>query len=146
MTDNKPNTFLQTQPILSRRQARWSEYLQRFHLVHRAGRHNVADPLSRNPAFKHLNALLAVSHMALLASVLCLTYILVLLLFFRLLMLDRSAERVPLHLLLVLTPFLSLAHSILLMLLLLLLLLSNLLTMKIHLQLILLVMHWMTFL
>ena len=43
--------------------ARWSEYLQRFHFnwVHRAGRHNVADPLSRNPAFKQLNALLAVS-------------------------------------------------------------------------------------
>ncbi len=63
VTDNRPNTFLQSQPILSRRQARWSEYLQRFHFnwVHRAGRQNVADPLSRNPAFKHLNALLAVS-------------------------------------------------------------------------------------
>ena len=56
ITDNRPNTFLQTQPILSRRQARWSEYLQRFvfNWVHRA-------PLSCNPAFKHLNALLAVS-------------------------------------------------------------------------------------
>ena len=63
VTDNKPNTFLLTQPVLSRRQARWSEYLQRFNFnwVHRAGRHNVADPLRRNPAFKHLNALLAVS-------------------------------------------------------------------------------------
>ena len=61
VADNRPNTFLQTQPILSRRQARWSEYLQRFHFnwVHRTGRHNVADSLSRN--FKHLNALLAVS-------------------------------------------------------------------------------------
>ena len=60
VTDNMPNTFLQT---LSRRQARWSEYLQRFNFnwVHRAGRHNVADPLSRNPNFQHLNALLAVS-------------------------------------------------------------------------------------
>ena len=28
VTDNKPNIFLQTQPILSRRQARWSEYWQ----------------------------------------------------------------------------------------------------------------------
>ncbi|KAL0052364.1 hypothetical protein WJX82_000917 [Trebouxia sp. C0006] len=38
VTDNRPNTFLQTQPILSRRQARWREYLQRFHFnwVHRA--------------------------------------------------------------------------------------------------------------
>ena len=63
VTDNRPNTFLQTQPILSRRQARWSEYLQRFNFiwVHRSGRHNVADPLSRNPEFKHLNALLAVT-------------------------------------------------------------------------------------
>ena len=63
VTDNRPNNFLQTQPILSRRQAHWSEYLQRFHFnwVHRAGRHNVADPLSRNPKFKHLNALLAVT-------------------------------------------------------------------------------------
>ena len=63
VTDNRPNTFLQIQPTLSRRQARWSEYLQRFHFnsVHRAGRHDVADPLSRNPDFKQLNALLAVT-------------------------------------------------------------------------------------
>ena len=63
VTDNQPNTFLQTQPLLSRRQARWSEYLQRFNFkwVHIPGRLNVADPLSRNPNFKHLNALLAVS-------------------------------------------------------------------------------------
>ena len=61
--DNQPNTFLQTQPVLFRRQARWSEHLQRFNFnwVHRPGRLNVADPLSRNPNFKHLNALLAVS-------------------------------------------------------------------------------------
>ncbi|DBA66290.1 TPA: hypothetical protein ACH3X2_14339 [Trebouxia sp. C0005] len=63
VTDNRPNTFLQTQPTLSRRQARWGEYLQRFHFVwvHRPGRHNVADPLSRNPDFLALNALLAVT-------------------------------------------------------------------------------------
>ena len=30
VTDNRPNTFLQAQPFFSRRQARWSEYLQRF--------------------------------------------------------------------------------------------------------------------
>ena len=62
VTDNRPNTFLQTQPILSRRQARWSEYLQRFHFnwVHRPGRRNVADPLSRNPDFVALHASLAV--------------------------------------------------------------------------------------
>ena len=63
VTDNRPNIFLQTQPILSRRQPRWSEYLQRFNFnwVHRSGRHNVVDPLSLNPNFKHLSALLAVT-------------------------------------------------------------------------------------
>ena len=51
VTDHCPNTFFQTQPNLSRRQARWSEFLQRFDFqwVYRAGRINVADPLSRNP-------------------------------------------------------------------------------------------------
>lgn len=51
ITDHKPNTFFQTQPILSRRQARWSELLQRFDFdwEYRAGRTNVADPLSRCP-------------------------------------------------------------------------------------------------
>jgi hypothetical protein len=42
---------LQSQPTLSRRQARWAEYLQRFNFKweHRPGRGNVADPLSRLP-------------------------------------------------------------------------------------------------
>ncbi len=55
VTDNKRNTYLETQVTLSRRQARWSEYLQRFHFTwtHRPGRTNVADPLSRNPDFKN---------------------------------------------------------------------------------------------
>jgi hypothetical protein len=50
VTDHKLNTFFQTQPILSRRQARWSKLLQRFDYQweYRAGRSNVADPLSRN--------------------------------------------------------------------------------------------------
>jgi transposase InsO family protein len=53
VTDHHPNTFLETQVTLSRRQTRWSEFLQRFHFqwVYRPGRLNVADPLSRNPAF-----------------------------------------------------------------------------------------------
>ena len=65
VTDNKPNTCLQSQPTLSRHQAHWSEHLRCFHFnwVHRAGRHNVADPLGRNPASNHLDALLAVSYM-----------------------------------------------------------------------------------
>lgn len=63
ITDNKPNTYLDTQPTLSRRQARWSEYLQRFHFtwVHKPGKFNVADPLSRNPSYKAASAVLAVT-------------------------------------------------------------------------------------
>lgn len=56
-TDHCPNTFFSTQPLLSRRQARWMETLSLVHhkWEYKAGRLNVADPLSRNPAF--LNAL-----------------------------------------------------------------------------------------
>lgn len=52
VTDHNPNIYFQTQPNLSRRQARWSEYLQRFDFKweYRPGRTNVADPLSRNTA------------------------------------------------------------------------------------------------
>jgi transposase InsO family protein len=62
ITDHHPNTFLQTQVTLSRRQARWSEYLQRFDFTweYRPGRTNVADPLSRNPV--HLLAMRTRSH------------------------------------------------------------------------------------
>jgi hypothetical protein len=50
VTDHCPNTFLDTQVNLSRRQARWSEFLSRFKFdwEYRPGRTNVADPLSRN--------------------------------------------------------------------------------------------------
>ena len=50
ITDHKPNTYLSDQPSLSRRQARWSEYLTRFpcQWVYRPGRLNCADPLSRH--------------------------------------------------------------------------------------------------
>ena len=53
VTDHNPNTHMQTQPNLSRRQARWAEYLQRFNFewVYRPGHTNVADPLSRHPDF-----------------------------------------------------------------------------------------------
>ena len=49
VTDHCPNTFFSSQPMLSRRQARWSEFLQQFDFewVYRPGRQNVADPLSR---------------------------------------------------------------------------------------------------
>ena len=51
VTDHAPNTFLQSQPTLSRRQVRWSEFLDRFDYdwEYRPGRRNVADPLSRIP-------------------------------------------------------------------------------------------------
>jgi hypothetical protein len=49
-TDHVSNTYFQTQPNLSRRQARWSEFLQRFGAFdwkYRKGASNVADALSR---------------------------------------------------------------------------------------------------
>jgi hypothetical protein len=51
VTDHCPNTFFDTQVNLSRRQARWSEFISRFksNWEYRPGRTNVADPLSRNP-------------------------------------------------------------------------------------------------
>ena len=51
VTDHCPNTHLATQPMLNRRQARWSEFLQQYNFewVYRPGRANVADPLSRIP-------------------------------------------------------------------------------------------------
>ncbi|GIM11516.1 hypothetical protein Vretimale_14990, partial [Volvox reticuliferus] len=51
-TDHCPNTFFSTQPTLSRRQARWSEFLQQFNFewVYKPGPQNtVADALSRQP-------------------------------------------------------------------------------------------------
>jgi hypothetical protein len=52
VTDHVSNTFFDTQPSLSRRQIRWSEFLQRFRPFewsYRAGRSNIADPLSKYP-------------------------------------------------------------------------------------------------
>ncbi len=52
-TDHGANTFLDTQPNLSRRQARWQEFLSRFHFTWKfipGVRNSVADPLSRRPA------------------------------------------------------------------------------------------------
>lgn len=52
MTDHAPNTFLPTKAQLSRRQARWSEFLQSFGLSwhFKSGVINIADPVSRIPA------------------------------------------------------------------------------------------------
>ena len=51
VTDHNPLTFFSSQSVLSRRQARWSEFLHRFALQWRyiPGRSNMADPLSRCP-------------------------------------------------------------------------------------------------
>ena len=51
VTDHNPLTFLRTQQSLSRRQARWSEFLEPFvfQWEYRPGRLNVADPVSRIP-------------------------------------------------------------------------------------------------
>jgi hypothetical protein len=51
VTDHCPNTFFDTQANLSRRHARYSEFLSRFKFdwEYRPGRTNVANPLSRNP-------------------------------------------------------------------------------------------------
>ena len=61
VTDHKPNTFLDTQLTLSRRQTRWSEYLPRFNFTweYRPGRTNVAGPLSRNPSYRPATSLVA---------------------------------------------------------------------------------------
>jgi hypothetical protein len=50
-TDHHPLVYLQTQPTLSRRQARWMEFMSRFAFKWKyvPGRTNVADPVSRNP-------------------------------------------------------------------------------------------------
>ena len=49
VTDHNPNTYFQTQPNLSNRQARWSDKLQSYHFEwqYRPGKKNVADPISR---------------------------------------------------------------------------------------------------
>ena len=51
VTDHNPLIHLQKQPMLSRRQARWQEFLSRFTFTikHIAGAKNPADPLSRLP-------------------------------------------------------------------------------------------------
>lgn len=49
VTDHNPLTFFSAQPTLSRRMARWSEFLSRFHfeIKYSPGASNPADPLSR---------------------------------------------------------------------------------------------------
>ena len=50
-TDHNPNTYMQTKPHLSRREARWSELFQHYNFTwkHKPGKDNIADPLSRPP-------------------------------------------------------------------------------------------------
>ena len=56
-TDHHPLKYLQTQPHLSPKQARWSQYLacfMPFQWEYIEGRLNVADPLSRHPSLNSL--------------------------------------------------------------------------------------------
>ncbi|KAJ9534604.1 hypothetical protein QJQ45_002896 [Haematococcus lacustris] len=55
VTDHNPLIYLKAQTNLSRRQARWMEFLARFnhHIEYKPGKGNVADPLSRNPALTY---------------------------------------------------------------------------------------------
>jgi len=54
VSDHEPLTFLDKQPRLTRKQARWYEFLRPFSYKweHRPGRVNVADPLSRAPGVR----------------------------------------------------------------------------------------------
>ncbi|KAJ9515331.1 hypothetical protein QJQ45_006595 [Haematococcus lacustris] len=64
ITDHNPLVYLQTQPNLSRRQTRWSEFLQRFKQLsweYKPGKINVADPLSRYPPVRVTALLMAVT-------------------------------------------------------------------------------------
>ena len=56
VTDHQPNTWFSTQKVLSPRLARWYERIRSFEFSweYRPGRLNVADPLSRHPAFTAL--------------------------------------------------------------------------------------------
>jgi len=57
ITDNLAVAYLRTKHTLTKREARWVEYLADFHFTisHRPGIHNVADPLSRRPDLMELN-------------------------------------------------------------------------------------------
>jgi hypothetical protein len=66
MTDHAPNTFLPTKAQLSRRQARWSEFLQRFDLSRhfKPGVINIVNLVSQTPAlqFVPITAVSSISH------------------------------------------------------------------------------------
>jgi hypothetical protein len=64
ITDHQPLTYLLQQEVLSRRQARWLEFLSRFKFTieYRPGVENPADPLSRKPVVALLYARYALGH------------------------------------------------------------------------------------
>ena len=57
ITDNMAVTYLRTKPNLTKREARWIEFLADydFSVHHKPGRENVADPLSRRPDDAEVN-------------------------------------------------------------------------------------------
>ena len=54
LTDHKNLEYFRKPQDLSRKQARWNQWMQQFHFtfVHRPGKTNPADPLSRRPDFE----------------------------------------------------------------------------------------------
>ncbi|CAM6101969.1 unnamed protein product [Calypogeia fissa] len=58
-TDHKPNVSLPTQKELSKRQVRWAEWRQRFHMSiqHVEGKHQLADALSRMPTINNISTI-----------------------------------------------------------------------------------------
>ena len=63
VTDHSPNTFFADKKVLPPRQTRWAERLSRFQFTweYRLARVNVADPLSRHPAFEASTALSSIT-------------------------------------------------------------------------------------
>jgi hypothetical protein len=61
ITDHQPLTYLDNIEVLSRRQARWLEFMGRFKymIVYKPGFENPADPLSRRPVIALMYAILA---------------------------------------------------------------------------------------
>jgi len=54
VTDNMAVLYLRSKPSISKREARWIEFLADYDFTvhHRAGKSNIADPLSRRPDFE----------------------------------------------------------------------------------------------
>jgi hypothetical protein len=63
VTDHNPLQYFETQKVLSRRLARWQEFLSQFNYEweYRQGRNNIADPISRNPSLALISVLMTMT-------------------------------------------------------------------------------------